>query len=214
MLDTHAIARSLTNAGIQPEHADAITDAVRQAAEAPAEMATKADLADLRADLYRALWLQAGAIIAAVAGIVGVAVAVVRMLLGEVNPSMTNAAIVPPPGAQLAAAASARRLADTSMSANTRRVYLGALARLDGRALDDASLAAYLAVLHDAGRAPASASTAVAGARFRARLAGLDDPAGEATARVLVGFRRTAAERGRGQVAGVRWEQADAAVRA
>ena len=126
---------------------------------------------------------------------------------------MTDTAIVPSPGAQLAAAASARRLADASVSANTRRAYLGALARLDawldGRALDDASLAAYLAVLHDAGRAPASASTAVAAARFRARLAGLDDPAGEATARVLAGFRRSAAERGRGQVAGVRWEQAD-----
>ena len=45
MLDTHAIARSLTDAGIQPEHADAITAAVRQAAERDTDtLATKADL--------------------------------------------------------------------------------------------------------------------------------------------------------------------------
>ena len=36
-------------------------------------------------------------------------------------------------------------------------------------------------------------------ARFRARLAGEPSPAGERTARVLVGYRRTAAGHGRGQ---------------
>ena len=51
VLDTHAIARSLTDAGIKSEHADAIVDAVRQAAGAPADMATKADLAELEARL-------------------------------------------------------------------------------------------------------------------------------------------------------------------
>ena len=33
MLDTHAINRNLTGAGLEPEQASAITDAVRQAAE-------------------------------------------------------------------------------------------------------------------------------------------------------------------------------------
>ena len=33
MFDTHAIARNLTDAGLEPEQASAITDAVRQAAE-------------------------------------------------------------------------------------------------------------------------------------------------------------------------------------
>ena len=53
MLDTHAIARELTAAGIDPAHADAITNAVRRAAEYDAfgmdanELATKADLAPL-----------------------------------------------------------------------------------------------------------------------------------------------------------------------
>ena len=51
------------------------------------------------------------------------------------------------------------------------------------------------------GRAPATAALAVAAVRFRAKLAGQPDPAGEATARVLVGYRRTAADRGRGQAA-------------
>ena len=95
--------------------------------------------------------------------------------------------------------ATARRLVNASLSDNTRRAYAGALGQLDawldGRRLDDAALAAYLAELHDAGRA----AMAVATARFRARLAGQADPAGEQTARVLAGYRRTAGDRGRGQ---------------
>ena len=70
-------------------------------------------------------------------------------------------------------AATARRLAAASLSPNTRRAYAGALRRLDAwldrRDLDDVTLALYLAGLHDAGRAPASAALAVAAAGFRAR---------------------------------------------
>ena len=101
-----------------------------------------------------------------------------------------------------------RRLADASISVNTRRAYAGALRRLDawrGAApVDDASLAVYLGELFEAGRAPATAALAVAAARFRATLAGQPAPAGEATARVLGGYRRTAADRGRGQAAPLR----------
>ena len=47
-----------------------------------------------------------------------------------------------------AASATARRLVDASVSANTCRAYAGALGQLDawldGRKLDDAALAAYL----------------------------------------------------------------------
>ena len=93
--------------------------------------------------------------------------------------------------------------AAASLSPNTRRAYAGALRRLDAwldrRALDDATLALYLAELHDAGRAAASAALAVAAAGFRARLVGQPPPAGPRTARVLADYRRTAAERGRGQ---------------
>ena len=67
--------------------------------------------------------------------------------------------------------ATARRLVNASLSDNTRRAYAGALRRLDawldGRRLDDADLAAYLAELHDAGRAPATAALVVAAASFR-----------------------------------------------
>ena len=98
-----------------------------------------------------------------------------------------------------------RRLADASISLNSRLAYLGALRRLDawrGSApVDDASLAVYLGTIFEAGRAPATAALAVAAVRFWAKLAGQPDPAGECTARVLAGYRRTAADRGRGQAA-------------
>ena len=115
----------------------------------------------------------------------------------------------PDPAGPLAVATpTTRKLADASISVNTRRAYLGALRRLDawrGAApVDDASLAVYLGELFETGRAPATAALAVAAVRFRAKLAGQPDPAGEATARVLGGFRRTAADRGRGQAAPLR----------
>ena len=115
----------------------------------------------------------------------------------------------PDPAGPLAVATpTTRKLADASISVNTRRAYLGALARLDawrGTApVDDASLAVYLAHMFESGRAPATAALAVAAVRFRAKLAGQPDPAGEATARVLGGYRRTAADRGRGQAAPLR----------
>ena len=99
--------------------------------------------------------------------------------------------------------ATARRRVEASVSENTRRAYAGALCRLDawldGRVLHDVTLAAELAELHDAGRAPSSASMAVAAACFRAKLAGQSTPAGERTSRVLAGYRRTAGDRGRRQ---------------
>ena len=107
------------------------------------------------------------------------------------------AAIVPSETTIGRPTATTRRLVNASVSDNTRRAYAGALSQLDawldGPQLDDASLAAYLAELHDAGRAASSAAMTVAAARFRARLAGQADPAGEQTARVLAGYR------GRGQ---------------
>ena len=112
------------------------------------------------------------------------------------------------PGPLAVATPTTRKLADASLSRNTRRAYLGALARLDAwrgpAPLTDARLAAYLGALFEAGRAPATAALTVAAVRFRAKLAGQPAPAGEATARVLGGYRRTAADRGRGQAAPLR----------
>ena len=80
MLDTLAVARTLTAAGIEPAHADAITAAVRQAAES-ADYATRADLAELEA---RLTWRFAGAMLAQtgviLAAVIGAAVAILRML--------------------------------------------------------------------------------------------------------------------------------------
>ena len=67
MFDAHAIARALAAADLTPAQVDAITDAVRQAAEHEAR-----DLVT-RADLYPALLLQTGVLI-------GAGIAVLRLL--------------------------------------------------------------------------------------------------------------------------------------
>ena len=54
MLDTHAVARALTNAEFTPAQADAITDAVRQAAEHGDQVTSdqfKTGLAELRTEM-------------------------------------------------------------------------------------------------------------------------------------------------------------------
>ena len=119
------------------------------------------------------------------------------IMLQTTPPDLAALAQRPDPAGPLAVATpTTRKLADASISRNTRRAYLGALARLDawrGTApLNDARLAAYLGALFEAGRAPATAALAVAAVRFRAKLVGQADPAGPATARVLGGFRRSA----------------------
>ncbi len=76
--DTLRTAQTLTEAGV-PErqaaaHARAMDEAVN---DAVGDLATRADLrnglAELRADLYRALWIQGGVII-------GVVVALIRLI--------------------------------------------------------------------------------------------------------------------------------------
>ena len=49
MLDTLTVARTLTDAGFEPRQADALTAAIRQAAEA-GDHASRTDLAELRAE--------------------------------------------------------------------------------------------------------------------------------------------------------------------
>ena len=78
--DPLAAARDLKAAGFEPEQAEALAAQLRAAAGADhTELATKADIESLRAetkaglethrtetkaDLYRALWIQGGAIVA------------------------------------------------------------------------------------------------------------------------------------------------------
>ena len=79
--DTHQAVRRLEAAGIETRQAEAIVSEMRDAAGADlTDFATKADLATtkadleatiagLRADLYRALWIQGGAIVAILAAL-------------------------------------------------------------------------------------------------------------------------------------------------
>ena len=134
--------------------------------------------------------------------------------------AMTTGATPPDPEQNIALtrrparrARAAAYLAKASMSKNTRRVYETALRRFErsGNPETDAGIAAYLGDLYEQGHAAAVAAMAVAALRFRAKLNDRPSPVGAASERVLAGFRRLAAERGRGQVVGVRWEQADRA---
>ena len=88
-------------------------------------------------------------------------------------------------------------------SRHNRNPHPGRQGNRLGRRLDDAALAAYLASLYEAGRSPAVAGMAAA-VRFQMKLTGKPSSVGPVTERVLVGFRRKGAERGRGQVAGIR----------
>ena len=79
MFDTHAIARSLTDADLTPAQADAITAAIRQAAEhgehvTPQTLA--AGLAELRTELARV----ETRLVRWIVGTAAVAVAVMRFL--------------------------------------------------------------------------------------------------------------------------------------
>ncbi len=118
------------------------------------------------------------------------------------------------PQSPLSLPATARSLAEASISEGTRNTYASVLSTLDdhlrGADLTDTALAAYLSMQFEAGKSPALASLIVAAVRFRSKLHGEASPAGPATDRVLAGFRRKGRDRGRGQVAGIRWEQADA----
>ena len=80
--DALAAARDIEATGLERAQAEAIVGAVRQAAGADRdELATKADLetglSNLRADLYRALWIQAGAIVGT---IVAAVIVIVKLL--------------------------------------------------------------------------------------------------------------------------------------
>ena len=122
--------------------------------------------------------------------------------------AMESAPIVSPVPGPLWTAAD---LAQASIAENTRRAYEGALRQFEhsGCPETDAGVAAYLGRLYEQGRSAACAGMVVAALRFRASLHGRPSPVGAAATRVLAGFRREAVGRGRGMVAGVRWEQAD-----
>ena len=106
----------------------------------------------------------------------------------------------------------ARELVRDAVSASTRRAYrthLKALAAwLDGRAADDATLAAYLGRLDAEGKSPATASAVVAAVHF-AESTGAPASVGPLTRAALKGFQREGrSERGRGQARAITYEDA------
>ena len=127
---------------------------------------------------------------------------------GAVLPEATGeAARLPQAGRDLVAA---------SLAPNTRRAYLGALTRLAAALaeapLTDASLAGYLAAMFAAGRSVAAAKLTVTAVRFQARLMDRPSADGPLVDRALRGYVRQGDQVSRrGQVEGIRWEQADAA---
>ena len=116
--------------------------------------------------------------------------------------------------------AAASNLAAASIAKNTWIAYQGALDRLqdflrkqgrDLTGLDDSQLAEYLTRLHGSGASPASAAMVCAAVRFLAKTMGQPSPAGPLSGRVMAGLRREGKDRGRGQVQGLQWGQADTA---
>ena len=69
--NTLRTAETLTEAGVPERQAAAHARAIDEAmAEAVGEVVTRADMAALRADMYRALWIQGGVIIGAVVALI------------------------------------------------------------------------------------------------------------------------------------------------
>ena len=84
VFDTLRIAQLLKEAGFDDQQSEAVVTAIRQSLTE--NVATKGDIsvvsasiANLRADIYRALWLQAAGLVAALGVTIGIAAAVVRV---------------------------------------------------------------------------------------------------------------------------------------
>lgn len=72
--DTHAAVRKLRSAGMEEQTAESVVEIVDNATNPLVTRdILKAELAGLRADMYRALWIQGVGIVAVVGGIVGIA---------------------------------------------------------------------------------------------------------------------------------------------
>ena len=75
MFGTHAIARSLTGADLTPAQADAIRQAAENGGHVTPER-FKTGLAELRADIYRAMLIQTGVTV----GLLGLLLGFLRWL--------------------------------------------------------------------------------------------------------------------------------------
>ena len=112
----------------------------------------------------------------------------------------------------------ARELIDASVSPNTLNAYQRAVKRFGGWMAEagvgevtDSCISSYLVHLYEVGKSPATCGQVVAALRFYGKLHGLDNPVGPETDRVLAGIRREGRARGRGQVKGVNFAEAELA---
>ena len=72
--DALTAARDLKAAGFEPDQAEALAAQLRTAAGADHdELAKKADLAELRADIHRALWILGAGVVAIIGGFIAIA---------------------------------------------------------------------------------------------------------------------------------------------
>lgn len=75
--DTLTAASQLEDAGIETRQAKAIVTVIRQSGEA---VATRADVTEVRGDVFRALWIQGIGLPGAVTVLLGAAVAVIKLI--------------------------------------------------------------------------------------------------------------------------------------
>ena len=81
-IDTHEAIQQLQDKGYDADQAEGMVEFVLEATDdlatkadiAAAQAATKSDIAELRAELYRAFWIFSGIILGGVAGIATVAI--------------------------------------------------------------------------------------------------------------------------------------------
>ena len=103
-------------------------------------------------------------------------------------------------------------LIKASIAENTQKAYQRALQSLEtwlsGRTLSDALLANYITSLHEAGKSPATIGQAVAAVKWQLKHQSetVNFPITQAT---LAGIRREGKDRGRGQVDGLIWQDAE-----
>ena len=105
-----------------------------------------------------------------------------------------------------------KRLMSASLSHNTQLAYQRILQNVDqylnGQAVTDSELVAYITYLHDNGKSPATIGQVVAAVKWRLRKADetLHLPVTDTT---FSGIRREGRDRGRGQVDGLTWQDVE-----
>ena len=100
-----------------------------------------------------------------------------------------------------------------NVSENTLKAYEHATRKLetwlDGRTLTDAVLADYINFLHVEGKSPATINLLVSAVKWMAEYHGVDNVAGDVTARTLSRIRGEGKERGRRKVNGLTWDDVE-----